>query len=84
MFLIVGFLARQILSIVESQIETKRLLSLIDILTNLKRYHLQMNNLKKLIFVNKYWPNDPRVGCKSPSNLVKLIEKDLELEEKLE
>jgi hypothetical protein len=67
------FLARQILNIVESQIETKRLLSLVDILTNLKRCHLQTYNLKKLIFVNKNWPNDLRVGCKSPSNFVKLI-----------
>jgi hypothetical protein len=66
-------LARQILNIVESQIEPKRLLSLVDILTNLKRCHLQTDNLKKLIFVNKNWPNDLRVGCKSPSNFVKLI-----------
>ncbi len=77
-------MACQILNIVESQIETKRLLSLVDILKNLKRCHLQTDNLKKLIFVNKNWPNDPRVGCKSPFNLVKLIEKDLDLKEKLE
>jgi hypothetical protein len=43
-----------------------------------------MTNLEKLIFVNKNWPNDLRIGCKSPSNLVELIEKDLELEKKLE
>ncbi len=34
--------------------------------------------------MNKNWPNDQKIGCKSPSNLLKLIEKDLELEEKLE
>jgi hypothetical protein len=33
------------------------------------------------MFVNKNWSNDPRVGYKSPSNLVKLIEKYLNLEE---
>jgi hypothetical protein len=25
---------------------------------------LQIENLKKLPFVNKNWPNDPRIGCK--------------------
>jgi hypothetical protein len=30
------------------------------------------------------WPNDLRVGCKSPLNLVELIEIDLNLEEELE
>jgi len=32
-----------------------------------------IKNLDKLIFVNKNWPNDYRVSCKSPSNLLKLI-----------
>jgi hypothetical protein len=30
--------------------------------------------LENLIFVNKNWPNEPRVGCKSPCNLVNFIE----------
>jgi hypothetical protein len=34
-----------------------------------------------LIFVNKNWPNDSRVDCKPLSNLVELIEKDLDYEE---
>ncbi len=34
--------------------------------------------------MNKNWPNDCRVGCKSPSNLSKLIGIDVDLEEKLE
>jgi len=38
--------------------------SLARILTNFKRCHLQTKNLKKLIFVNKNWPNDPIIGCK--------------------
>jgi hypothetical protein len=66
LFLIV----HQILSIFRSQIETKRIFSFINILTNLKICHLQMINLKKLIFVIKNWPNFLRVGYKSPSNLV--------------
>jgi hypothetical protein len=52
MFPIVGFLVRQILSIISSQIEIEKIFSLIGILTNLKRYHLQSENSNKLIFVN--------------------------------
>jgi hypothetical protein len=40
MFFIVGFLPCQILSIVGSQIETKRIFSLVGILTNLRRCRL--------------------------------------------
>ncbi len=54
------------------------------ILTNLKRCHLQSNNLDKIIFVNKNLPNDPRVGCSSPFGLIELIEANLALEEELE
>jgi hypothetical protein len=42
-----------------------------------------MSNLEKLIFVNKNWPNDPRVACKSLCNLVNLIEKNLKFKKKL-
>jgi len=31
--------------------------------------------------VNKNWLNDPRIDCKPPSNLIELIEKDLDFEE---
>jgi hypothetical protein len=37
-----------------------------------------------LIFVNKNYPNDLRIGCKSPSNSVEFLEKDVDLEEELE
>ncbi len=40
------------------------------ILANLKKCHLQTEIKKKLIFVNKNWFDDPRVGCKSPFNLI--------------
>jgi hypothetical protein len=33
--------------------------------------------------VNKIWPNDPRDGCKPPSNLAKLIQTYLGFEEEL-
>jgi hypothetical protein len=47
MFPIVGFLVHEILSIVGSHIETKRIFLLIRILTNLRRCHLQIENLEK-------------------------------------
>jgi hypothetical protein len=37
-----------------------------------------------LIFVNKNYPNDLRIGYKSPSNLVEFLEKDVGLKEELE
>ncbi len=83
-FPIVVFLARQILGIVSSQIETKHIFSLVGIVTNLRRCHLQSKNLEKLIFVNQNWPNDPRLRCKTPSNFVEFIEKDKIIEEELE
>jgi hypothetical protein len=33
--------------------------------------------------VNTNWPNDLRVGYKPPSNLVKFLERDIDLKEKL-
>jgi len=82
MFPIVGFLARQILGVVGFQIETF-FFSLARILTNFRRCHLQTENLKKLIFVNKNRPNDPRIGCKSPFNLLEFLERDVDLEVEL-
>jgi hypothetical protein len=34
--------------------------------------------------VNKNWPNDFKVGCKPPSNLVELIQTYLDFEKELE
>jgi hypothetical protein len=84
MFPTIGFCARQILTIVGFQIETKRIFSLVGILTSFRRCCLQLIFLDKLIFVNKNWPNDRRIGCKSPSSLIDLIESDFNLEEELE
>ncbi len=44
----------------------------------------KQKKLKKLIFVNKNWPNDPRIGCKSPSNLLEFLERDIDLKDELE
>jgi hypothetical protein len=77
MFPTIGCCTKQILGIVVCQIKTEMLFSLVGIITNLRRCRLQSENLDKSIFVNKNWPNDPRIGCKSPSNLVEFIENDL-------
>jgi hypothetical protein len=84
MFPTFGFCARKILGIVGPQIETKRIFSLARILTSLKKCHFQSENLDKLIFVNKNWPADPRIGCKSPSSFVDLIRTGLNLEKEFE
>jgi hypothetical protein len=34
-------------------------------------------------FINKNWPNDFTIGCKSLSNLVELVETNVDLEGKL-
>jgi hypothetical protein len=57
---------------------------LAGIITNLRRCHLQSNNLDKILFVSKNWASDPRVGYSSPSSLIELIEVNLALEEELE
>jgi len=72
----IGFLTKQILRIINFQIETERIFSLARLLTSLKRCWLQSKNLDKLIFVSQNWPNDTRVECNMPSTLVKFIEKD--------
>jgi len=71
MFLTFGFLAYQILSIVGSQIETKRIFSLTWIFINIKTCIFQLDNLDTLIFLNKNWPNDHRIGCK-PMKLIEI------------
>jgi len=72
------------LGVVGFQIEMNFFFSLVGILTNLRRCRLQIENLKKLIFVDKNWPNDPRIGYKFPSNLMKFLEKDVDLKKELE
>ncbi len=37
-----------------------------------------------MTFVNKNWPNDLKIGCKSLSSLVDLIETNVNLEEEFE
>jgi hypothetical protein len=59
----IGFCVKQILRIIESKIEMNKVFSLIRILAGFRRC-LQSKHLDKMIFVNKNWPNDPKLGCK--------------------
>ncbi len=79
----IGFLIKQILGIVGSQIEIKNIFSFTRILTNLKKCYLQLNNLEKWIFMNKNWLNDAKMGCKALNNLVMLIDSKLDLKQEL-
>jgi hypothetical protein len=46
----------------------EHIFSLVGILTNLKKCHLQSKNLEKLVFVNKNWLNDSKVSCMEASS----------------
>jgi hypothetical protein len=49
---------------------------------------LQIENLEKLILVNKFWPNDPIFDCNVSKNMAKMIELEInfidEFEEEFE
>jgi uncharacterized Tic20 family protein len=56
----VGFLGKQVLGILGFQIETERMFNLINVLTTLKCYHLQVQNLDLIIIIINNWLDDPR------------------------
>jgi hypothetical protein len=45
---------------------------------------LQSNNFEKFICVNQNWPNDAKASCKTPNNLVNLIDFQLDLEQEVD
>lgn len=51
---------------------------------NLKSCKSQIEILEKLILLSKNWPNDSKVGCKSPYNLVQFIKTKGDFEKELE
>jgi len=59
-------------------------LPLVEILISFRTCHLQSENLDKLIFVNKNWPNDLSIHYKFPSSLVDIIETNANLKEEFE
>jgi hypothetical protein len=61
----VGFLARQILGIVGTQVETERIFSVAGLITAVRRRHIGPDNLNKLVLIRENWPEDPRAGRKA-------------------
>jgi hypothetical protein len=55
-------LACQILDIVGSQIEIKRIFSIAEILTKLCKCQLGAQNLNQLVLISQNWPSDPHFG----------------------
>ncbi len=70
--------------VVGFQIETKHIFPLVAILTNLHQCKLQIDKLERLIFVNKKWPNNLRLGCNNPKDMEEVVELEIKLACKLE
>jgi len=64
----VGFFAKQILGISGSQIEIEYVFSLVGLLTPLRHYCLQVENMDRIITMVKNWPDDLRANWKPNSN----------------
>jgi len=77
-------LTRHILGILASQIETKHIFSISDILIALCRCHLRTKNMDKLIFVHKNWSFNPRTGCLNHIDVASACEVESNLMAKLE
>ena len=77
----VGHLAKQILGIPGSQIETERVFSIAGVLTALRRCRLQVENLDRLVMVVKNWPNDPRLDCKATASMKEFMAVETSLTE---
>nr|XP_024359895.1 uncharacterized protein LOC112274515 isoform X1 [Physcomitrium patens] len=74
----VGFLARQILGIVGSQVETERIFSIVGVITEIHRRHLGTDNLDKLVLIRENWKDDSRAGSEYPAAGHKMVDSVLE------
>ncbi len=71
-----GFLAKQILGILSSQIKIERVFNLANVLITLKCCHLQVENMDWIIMVVKNWPDDPHHNCKPNTNLKEYLKEE--------
>jgi len=55
----VDFFIKQVLGILRFQIETKIMFNFVSVLTTLKRYCLQVQNLNWITIIINNWLNDP-------------------------
>jgi hypothetical protein len=81
---IMVILTQQILGILASYIKIERIFLIGKIFTTLWRYWFQIDNLDKLMFVNKNWPNDLCVGCLKLTNLASICEVECNLTKELD
>jgi len=63
----------------EVQKHSKCIFSIVGILTTLRKCHLQIEKLDKLIFINKNWPSNLRISCVKPIDLASTCELELYL-----
>jgi hypothetical protein len=68
----VNFLAKQILGILGSHIETERVFNLASGLTTLRRCKLKVDNLDRIITMVKNWPNNP-LNCSQHKGLIDFL-----------
>ncbi len=64
-----AFLANQSFCIPRSDIETKRVFSLVGVWTTLWQFHLQMENLDRIITIVKNWLDDLCMNCIPNKNM---------------
>jgi hypothetical protein len=56
----------------------------LEFLLPLRDVICKQKKLKKLIFVNKNWPNDLQIGCKFAFDLLEFFKRYMNFEEELE
>jgi len=80
--MLVCFFALQIMGIVSSQIEIRRIFNMVGIIKGLKHCHLGIENLEKLVLIMKNLPKIPIARC-TISSRVKSMEEYLDFEDYL-
>ncbi len=71
-----GFLVKLSCGILGSQIKIEYVFNLPRVLTTLKHYHLQVENMDRIVTMVKIWPNDPRHNYKPNANLKEYLKEE--------
>ncbi len=69
----VSFLGKQILGILGSQIENKRVFNLVGVLTTLRCYRLQEDNFDRIIIMVKNWLDNLHLNCSQHEDLIDFL-----------
>jgi hypothetical protein len=65
----VSLFVKQILGIPRSHIEIEHVFNLVGVLTSLRCYRLQVDNLNQIITVVNNWLDDPHLNCSRHKDL---------------